>query len=89
MAAFGIGAAAGLIELYLLSRLVLAVHAGQSGRVAMLAFAKFLVLACAFVPVIMYFRGDLLYCAIGVTVTLIVGAFARNIYANAKNKKGN
>ena len=44
-------------------------------------------LALAFVPVILFVRDELLWCGVGVTATLIVGAFVVN-WKNRRSGEG-
>ena len=75
MLSFLIGLLCGGVELFLLGRLVAAVQTGNSRRVAWYALLKILVLIAAFAPVILFFRDSLLWCGVGVPVSLIAGAF--------------
>ncbi len=75
MLSFLIGLLGGGIELFLLGRLVAAVQAGNSRRVVLYALLKILVLTTAFAPVILFLRDSLLWCAVGMPVSLIAGAF--------------
>lgn len=74
MLGFLIGAVCGILQLYLLTKVVGAVQAGKSGLMLLLLFLKLVVLGCAFAPVILFLRSELLWCAIGITVALVCGA---------------
>lgn len=87
LVAFLIGAVCGALELYLLLLLTRAVQSGATARVALVSAGKFFVLACAFVPVILFFRSDLLWSAIGLSCTLVVGACLRFLLDRTKQNK--
>lgn len=82
-----IGGICGAFELQLLQLLVHSVQAGETGRVALISFGKLLLLACAFVPVILFLREDLLWCGIGISIALVLGAFLRFLIGGKKNKQ--
>lgn len=86
MVGFLLGALCGALELYLLTKLIAAVQGGKSAYVGLIAMLKMLVLAAAFVPTILFFRNDLLWCAIGVTAVLVAGAFIRFLLQSRKAK---
>lgn len=84
-----IGAVCGGIELYLLYRLLRAVTGGRIGSVILLLLLKLAVLACAFAPVILFLRNDLLWCGVGVASVLTVGSiviFIKNEFMKGGNK---
>ena len=82
-----IGILCGILELLLLVRVIPAVSAGESARVAFYMLLKFLVLAAAFVPVLLYFKNDLLWCGVGVSLSLVLGSFVRFLVKAEKQKK--
>lgn len=84
MAGFVIGVVCGTGELYLLTRLTRAVQQENAGKVIGYVGAKLLLLACAFVPVILFFRRDLLWCGVGVSAALIIGALILNLSSMKK-----
>lgn len=81
-----IGAIGGLAELYLLTRLLRFAMNGRTALVVLLLFLKFVVLACAFAPVIIFLRKDLLWCGIGIASVLICGSLV--IFFKNQNLKG-
>ena len=85
MAGAIIGLLCGAMELYLLMRVVQAVSQSKPRvPVGVLVLAKVAVLVAAFAVTVLFFRSEILYCGVGITVVLIVGSvvlFARN---NAK-----
>ncbi len=87
MVGFFIGLVCGVIELYLLSRLTLMVQNGKTALILPMLLVKLFVLAIAFVPVILYFRGDLLWCGVGVSASLVIGAVIMN-FVNQRSGKG-
>ena len=84
---FIIGVVCGVFELYLLSRLTLAVQQGKAALMLPLLLVKLLLLAAAFVPVILYFRSDLLWCGVGISASLVIGAVIIN-FVNQRSGKG-
>jgi len=84
---FLIGLACGGGEIYLLTRLTLAVQKSESGKIVGYVFLKLLLLACAFVPVILFFRQDLLWCGVGISATLVLGAVIIN-WRSQRSGKG-
>ena len=87
MIGFVIGLVCGIAELYLLSRLTLAVQNGKTALILPMLFLKLVVLAIAFVPVILYFRNELLWCGVGVSASLVIGAVIIN-FVNQRSGKG-
>jgi len=84
---FLIGLACGAGELYLLVLLARALQNAESGKILAYALLKLALLALAFVPVILFVRDELLWCGVGVTATLIVGAFVVN-WKNRRSGEG-
>ncbi len=87
MVGFVIGIVCGAAELYLLSRLTLAVQNSKTALILPLLLVKLLLLAVAFVPVILYFRSDLLWCGVGISASLVIGAVIIN-FVNQRSGKG-
>ena len=87
MVGFVIGIVCGVAELYLLSRLTLAVQNSRTALILPLLLVKLLILAAAFVPVILYFRSDLLWCGVGISASLVIGAVIIN-FVNQRSGKG-
>lgn len=81
-----IGAVCGSIELLLLNRTVKSVTEGKLLQTALYFLLKLFVLACAFVPVILFLRSELLWCGVGVTGALIVGSIT--MFAVQTHSKG-
>ena len=81
-----IGLVCGAGELFLLSQVIKAVSAGQSLKTLAIVFAKILLFAAALVPVALFFRRELIWCGIGISSALIVGAFIVNIVLQRKGK---
>lgn len=75
MIGFLIGIICGAIELCLLVLLMRALQEERGGRLAGLLAVKLLVLAFAFFATIMIDTKDILWCGIGTTLVLVVGAF--------------
>ena len=88
MSGFLIGVLCGVIELYLLRRLARAVSENKLGMIALFFSLKFIVLACAFIPVILFLRDDLLWCGIGIVCFLVGGSFVIFL-KNTRLKGGN
>ncbi len=82
-----IGLVCGAGELFLLTHFTRLVLAGNSLKAAGVLFAKLLLLAAALIPVLLFFKQDLIWCGVGVSSVLIVGAFIMNVWMR-KNGKG-
>ena len=74
MIGFGIGLVCGAFELFLLKRLTLALQAGKSLQTLAIVLLKVLFYALALVPVALFLRNDLVWCGVGITSVLIIGA---------------
>lgn len=86
MAGLLIGLVCGAGELFLLTRLTSALQKGESLKILGIVFLKLALFAAAIVPVALYLRSDLLWCGIGISSALIVGAFIVNIVSQRKGK---
>ncbi len=86
MIGFAIGLVCGAIELFLLKRLTLALQNGKSLQTLGLVLLKILFYACALVPVALFFRRDLIWCGVGISSVLIIGAFILNILSRKSGK---
>ncbi|HWP21270.1 MAG TPA: hypothetical protein VN417_00910 [Candidatus Cryosericum sp.] len=86
MAGLLIGLFCGAGELFLLTRLTCALQKGESLKILGIVFCKLVLFAAAIVPVVIYFRSELLWCGIGISSALIVGAFIVNIVLQRKGK---
>lgn len=87
MIGFGIGLVCGAGELFLLTRLVLALQNGKSLQTLGIVLFKVLLFALALVPVALFFQKDLIWCGVGISSVLVIGAFALNILKR-RNRKG-
>ena len=86
MIGFGIGLVCGAFELFLLKRLTLALQAGKSLQTLGIVLLKVLFYALALVPVALFFRGDLIWCGVGISSVLVIGAFILNILSRKSGK---
>lgn len=82
-----IGLVCGAGELFLLTQVTKAVSAGQSLKTLAIVFAKILLFASALVPVALFFPRELIWCGIGISSVLVVGAVVINVLMR-KNGKG-
>ena len=82
-----IGLVCGAGELFLLTQVTKAVSAGQSLKTLAIVFAKILLFAAALVPVALFFPRELIWCGIGISSVLVVGAVVVNVLMR-KNGKG-
>ena len=87
MIGFLIGLICGAGELFLLTRVIKAVSAGRSLQTVAFVFAKILLFAAALVPVALFFQRELLWCGIGISSVLVVGAVVINVLMR-RNGKG-
>ncbi len=88
MIGLAIGVLCGAIELFLLVRLIYAVQAGNAIKTVVYLLLKLLVLACAFVPTILFIRQDLLWCGVGFSVSLVIGSLVYNLRSQGLRKGG-
>ena len=86
MIGFGIGLVCGAFELFLLHRLTLALQAGKSLQTLGVVLLKVLFYALALVPVALFFRRDLIWCGVGISSVLVIGAFLLNILSRKSGK---
>ena len=87
MIGFLIGAACGAGELILLIRVGRAVQNQKTGPILGYIALKFLLYACAFVPVVLFFKNQLLWCGVGTSSVLVIGAFFVN-WKSQRSGKG-
>ena len=87
MAGLFIGLAGGAAELFLLTRLTKALFAGDTLKTLGIFLGKALVLAAALASVTIWFKHDLVWCGVGISSVLVVGAFVINVLLR-KNGKG-
>ena len=87
MIGLAIGLVCGAGELYLLTQLTLALQNGKSLKLLGILLLKVLLYALALVPVALFFREDLVWCGVGVSSVLVIGAFVLNIVSR-RNGKG-
>lgn len=86
MIGFGIGLVCGAFELFLLKRLTLALQDGKSLQTLGIVLLKVLFYALALVPVALFFRKDLIWCGVGISSVLVIGAFLLNILSRKSGK---
>lgn len=82
-----IGLACGAGELFLLTRLTKLLLAGDTLKSAAIIFAKLLLFAATAVLVLLFFKDELIWCGVGISSVLVVGAFVINALMR-KNGKG-
>ena len=87
MIGFCIGLVCGAGELYLLTRLTRVLQEGKSLQTLGIMILKVLLFALALVPVALFFRKDLIWCGVGISSVLVIGALILNILSR-KNGKG-
>ena len=87
MIGLAIGLVCGAGELFLLTRLTLALQNGKSLKMLGVLLLKVLLYALALVPVALFFRKDLVWCGVGVSSVLVIGAIVLNIMSR-RNGKG-
>lgn len=87
MIGFGIGLVCGAVELFLLKRLTLTLQQGKPLQTLGIILLKMLLYAGSLVPVALFFRNDLVWCGVGITSVLIIGAVVLNILSR-RNGKG-
>lgn len=82
-----IGLACGAGELFLLTRLTKLLLAGENLKAVAILFAKLLLFAAAAASVLLFFKTELIWCGVGISSVLVVGAFVINAWMR-KNEKG-
>jgi len=82
-----IGLVCGAGELFLLTRLTKVLLAGDMLKSFVYLLFKFLLIAAALASVTIWFRSDLIWCGVGISSVLIIGAIIINI-RNRRNGKG-
>lgn len=87
MTGFLIGLVCGAGELFLLTQVIKAVAAGHSLKTLALVFGKILLFAAALVPVALFFRRELVWCGVGISSVLVIGAVIINVRMR-RNGKG-
>ena len=87
MAGLLIGLTSGGAELFLLTRLTKALLAGNTLKTLGIFLGKVVVLAAALASVTIWFKHDLIWCGVGISSVLVVGAFVINVLLR-KNGKG-
>lgn len=86
MTGFLIGFVCGAGELFLLSQVIKSVSAGQSLKTLALVFCKIVLFAAALVPVALFFQRELLWCGVGISSVLVVGAVIINVLMRRTGK---
>ena len=89
MSGFLIGLVCGAGELFLLTRLTRSLLAGNALTTLGFAFGKIALLAAALTSVTIWFRADLVWCGVGISSVLVIGAFVLNLlkHRNGKGEK--
>ncbi|PKM39794.1 MAG: hypothetical protein CVV04_08405 [Firmicutes bacterium HGW-Firmicutes-9] len=82
-----IGLVCGAGELFLLTRLTKVLLAGDMFKTFIYVLFKFLLIAAVLASVTIWFRSDLIWCGVGISSVLIIGAIIINI-RNRRNGKG-
>lgn len=82
-----IGLACGAGELFLLTRLTKLLLAGDTLKAVAIIFAKLILFAAAAASVLLFFKSELIWCGVGISSVLVVGAFVINAWMR-KNGKG-
>ncbi len=86
MTGFFIGLVCGAGELFLLSRLTGSIQAGISTKTVLIVVAKVLLYAAALVPVALFYPHELIWCGVGISSVLVIGAFVINMIQRKKGK---
>lgn len=81
-----IGLVCGAGELFLLTRLTNALLAGHTLKTLGFALCKVLLIAAALASVTIWFRSDLVWCGVGISSVLVVGAFVINFLKRRSGK---
>ena len=79
MAGFFIGLGCGAGELCLLTLLTKSIQAGDSLKTLGIVLGKVALYAAALVPVALFFPRDLIWCGVGISSVLVIGAFIINV----------
>jgi hypothetical protein len=87
VAGFLIGLFCGAGELFLLTRLTRALLSGETLKTLGFALCKVLLIAAALASVTIWFRDDLVWCGVGISAVLVIGAFVINLLKR-RNGKG-
>ena len=82
-----IGLACGAGELFLLVQVTRSIQSGDSLKTLGIVFAKVLLFAAALVAVALFFQRDLIWCGVGISSVLVIGAFVINVLMR-RNGKG-
>lgn len=88
MTGFFIGLVCGAGELFLLTRLMKAISAGNSLKTLVIVFGKILLVAAALVPVALFFTRELVWCGVGISSVLVIGAVIINVLMRKGEKGG-
>jgi len=88
MAGLCIGLACGAGELYLLVLLTRAISAGDALKALAIVSGKVLLFAAALVPAALFFPRELIWCGIGISSVLVIGAFVINVLMRRGGKGG-
>ena len=82
-----IGLVCGAGELFLLVQVTRSIQSGDSLKTLGIVFAKVFLFAAALVPVALFYRRDLIWCGVGISSVLVIGAFVINVLMR-RNGKG-
>lgn len=88
MAGFLIGLVCGAGELFLLSQITKSIQAGDSLKTLGIVAGKVILYAAALVPVALFFPRDLIWCGVGISSVLVIGAFIINVLKRRGGKGG-
>lgn len=86
MAGFLIGLLCGAGELFLLTRLTPALLSGDLLKALGYLFGKLFLLAAALAGVTIWFRQDLVWCGVGISGVLLIGALVINLLKRRKGR---
>ena len=81
-----IGLLCGAGELFLLTRLTKSLLAGDTLKTLAFALCKVLLIAAALASVTIWFRQDLVWCGVGISSVLVIGAFVINFLKRRTGK---
>jgi hypothetical protein len=86
VAGFLIGLLCGAGELFLLTRLTPALLSGDLLKALGYLFGKLFLLAAALASVTIWFRQDLVWCGVGISGVLLIGALVINLLKRRKGR---
>lgn len=86
MIGFLIGLVCGAGELYLLTQVTKSIQAGNSLKTLGIVVGKVFLFAAALVPVALFYQRDLIWCGVGISSVLVIGAFIINVLMRRDGK---